>query len=174
MSATEIVLSGYARSRNAASAIDAGPSLSAVAAPCPPSGVASSRCATAGGSSPAATLAPTGALADEESRLAPTTIAAAIATPRNAATSAGLRMDRIDIRSLLPLLSLGAARTSETADSAARRRSERRRFRDRKSTRLNSSHMSISYAVFCLKKKKHRNSLIPFISPSYTTYQQPQ
>src|SRR4051812_49980825 len=27
-------------------------------------------------------------------------------------------------------------------------------FRDRKSTRLNSSHMSISYAVFCLKKQK--------------------
>src|SRR5690242_21726092 len=27
--------------------------------------------------------------------------------------------------------------------------------RDRKSTRLNSSHMSISYAVFCLKKKKN-------------------
>src|SRR6266571_7787860 len=27
------------------------------------------------------------------------------------------------------------------------------RTRDRKSTRLNSSHMSISYAVFCLKKK---------------------
>src|SRR5256885_12151356 len=28
------------------------------------------------------------------------------------------------------------------------------RFRDRKSTRLNSSHLVISYAVFCLKKKK--------------------
>src|SRR5438477_3583420 len=28
---------------------------------------------------------------------------------------------------------------------------------DRKSTRLNSSHMSISYAVFCLKKKKKKN-----------------
>src|SRR3712207_8162622 len=27
--------------------------------------------------------------------------------------------------------------------------------RDRKSTRLNSSHANISYAVFCLKKKKH-------------------
>src|SRR5258705_5826735 len=27
--------------------------------------------------------------------------------------------------------------------------------RDRKSTRLNSSHLGISYAVFCLKKKKH-------------------
>src|SRR5207245_4498210 len=29
---------------------------------------------------------------------------------------------------------------------------------DRKSTRLNSSHGSISYAVFCLKKKKERNN----------------
>src|SRR5690242_21104158 len=30
---------------------------------------------------------------------------------------------------------------------------------DRKSTRLNSSHMSISYAVFCLKKKEDQLSL---------------
>src|SRR5689334_24498628 len=30
---------------------------------------------------------------------------------------------------------------------------------DRKSTRLNSSHSSISYAVFCLKKKKKKNKL---------------
>src|SRR5690242_21111958 len=30
------------------------------------------------------------------------------------------------------------------------------KLRDRKSTRLNSSHMSISYAVFCLKKKKKK------------------
>src|SRR5256885_5149475 len=29
--------------------------------------------------------------------------------------------------------------------------------RDRKSTRLNSSHLVISYAVFCLKKKKKKN-----------------
>src|SRR5690606_39630737 len=29
---------------------------------------------------------------------------------------------------------------------------------DRKSTRLNSSHVKISYAVFCLKKKKKRNN----------------
>src|SRR5690606_41073994 len=29
--------------------------------------------------------------------------------------------------------------------------------RDRKSTRLNSSHVKISYAVFCLKKKKEKN-----------------
>src|SRR5690349_22156680 len=32
-----------------------------------------------------------------------------------------------------------------------------RRPEDRKSTRLNSSHVEISYAVFCLKKKKKKN-----------------
>src|SRR2546426_9082687 len=37
--------------------------------------------------------------------------------------------------------------------------------RDRKSTRLNSSHLVISYAVFCLKKKKHR----PTFRLSYPT-----
>src|SRR5256885_12966974 len=31
---------------------------------------------------------------------------------------------------------------------------------DRKSTRLNSSHLVISYAVFCLKKKKQRHDII--------------
>src|SRR5690625_5836983 len=31
--------------------------------------------------------------------------------------------------------------------------------RDRKSTRLNSSHVAISYAVFCLKKKNHETAL---------------
>src|SRR5947209_10286423 len=32
---------------------------------------------------------------------------------------------------------------------------------DRKSTRLNSSHANISYAVFCLKKKKKENHTMP-------------
>src|SRR5438067_8718750 len=32
---------------------------------------------------------------------------------------------------------------------------------DRKSTRLNSSHVSISYAVFCLKKKKKKDKKTP-------------
>src|SRR5687768_17825469 len=42
--------------------------------------------------------------------------------------------------------------------AAGRRGARRRRAqeRDRKSTRLNSSHGYISYAVFCLKKKKER------------------
>src|SRR2546430_10315690 len=34
------------------------------------------------------------------------------------------------------------------------------RAQDRKSTRLNSSHSQISYAVFCLKKKKNRQRSI--------------
>src|SRR5256885_8078184 len=33
-----------------------------------------------------------------------------------------------------------------------------RGYADRKSTRLNSSHLVISYAVFCLKKKKHQKA----------------
>src|SRR5690625_6481511 len=33
--------------------------------------------------------------------------------------------------------------------------------RDRKSTRLNSSHVAISYAVFCLKKKKKNGQVNP-------------
>src|SRR5437868_13810662 len=40
---------------------------------------------------------------------------------------------------------------AESPDKTQNRRREWRR--DRKSTRLNSSHVSISYAVFCLKKK---------------------
>src|SRR5256885_8616205 len=43
-----------------------------------------------------------------------------------------------------------ATRSAEQADAARQ---------DRKSTRLNSSHLVISYAVFCLKKKKKKNSV---------------
>src|SRR5438876_4851706 len=40
--------------------------------------------------------------------------------------------------------------------------------RDRKSTRLNSSHPSISYAVFCLKKKT--NTISPLIITDYINF----
>src|SRR6266568_6587068 len=45
------------------------------------------------------------------------------------------------------------------------RRAVPSRGRDRKSTRLNSSHSSISYAAFCLKKKKHFR--LPTKRPQY-------
>src|SRR2546427_4800492 len=38
---------------------------------------------------------------------------------------------------------------------------------DRKSTRLNSSHSQISYAVFCLKKKKKKNKKICIKNSTY-------
>src|SRR3712207_7676458 len=43
------------------------------------------------------------------------------------------------------------------------------RRRDRKSTRLNSSHANISYAVFCLKKK-NPISLLPLSLPPFLSY----
>src|SRR2546430_12902768 len=50
----------------------------------------------------------------------------------------------------------------------ARRSLPGQRERDRKSTRLNSSHSQISYAVFCLKKKKKHTSAIEH-SPLHNT-----
>src|SRR5256885_12645360 len=41
-------------------------------------------------------------------------------------------------------------------------------YRDRKSTRLNSSHLVISYAVFCLKKKKNNQKYIKYLYNIYT------
>src|SRR5258708_19363030 len=42
---------------------------------------------------------------------------------------------------------------------------------DRKSTRLNSSHQIISYAVFCLKKKKYTNTLDAVFTANFATIQ---
>src|SRR2546429_3596395 len=52
------------------------------------------------------------------------------------------------------------------AQGRTRRRYSRRRnaIVDRKSTRLNSSHGYISYAVFCLKKKKTRYNIVIYSS----------
>src|SRR5437899_5448503 len=68
----------------------------------------------------------------------------------------------LSLHDALPILAWNAstaARSSASCASCRRTNSVRRRIvkptpRDRKSTRLNSSHLGISYAVFCLKKKK--------------------
>src|SRR5690348_18138534 len=53
----------------------------------------------------------------------------------------------------------GAARRRFGTIAAGRKANEvKRALRDRKSTRLNSSHPSISYAVFCLKKKNTQDT----------------
>src|SRR3989442_12553272 len=51
----------------------------------------------------------------------------------------------------------GGARLSPRRPLRRRLDDEQALARDRKSTRLNSSHVRISYAVFCLKKKKKRS-----------------
>src|SRR2546426_8356150 len=67
---------------------------------------------------------------------------------------------RSDRRSVQPSGRVGVPnRAGRDRGSRERRRGGGERVRvvetDRKSTRLNSSHLVISYAVFCLKKKKH-------------------
>src|SRR5262245_60989815 len=55
----------------------------------------------------------------------------------------------------------GSHRSPDTGKSdhyAERRKRRSGGERDRKSTRLNSSHLGISYAVFCLKKKNERSN----------------
>src|SRR5471030_3355870 len=52
---------------------------------------------------------------------------------------------------------------------AAAGRSRRSSPPDRKSTRLNSSHLGISYAVFCLKKKKQHSNVSFFTTKNKTT-----
>src|SRR2546430_11218418 len=52
------------------------------------------------------------------------------------------------------MLLIACAASSQTVESDVSSRARTRATRDRKSTRLNSSHSQISYAVFCLKKKK--------------------
>src|SRR3712207_8223113 len=62
------------------------------------------------------------------------------------------RVPRADVR--LP----GVGRVRDAAGRRAERLAGARGREDRKSTRLNSSHANISYAVFCLKKKKVINT----------------
>src|SRR3712207_6850391 len=66
----------------------------------------------------------------------------------------GPLLDRIDV--LIPVgrpTATGLREESAPASATVRARVIEAR-EDRKSTRLNSSHANISYAVFCLKKKK--------------------
>src|SRR5215813_14546821 len=69
----------------------------------------------------------------------------------------------LSLHDALPIRWSPLRRSSSRCRPSSRGRSiRRRRPPDRKSTRLNSSHVRISYAVFCLKKKKKtQNILLP-------------
>src|SRR2546430_9691788 len=77
-------------------------------------------------------------------------------------------------RSLLPLTAMiiGTSVLGTEVDDSSILHLLATPVRDRKSTRLNSSHSQISYAVFCLKKKKtkpHTHTL-PQLTYAYITY----
>src|SRR2546426_6595477 len=80
--------------------------------------------------------------------------AAAKKAKRDAAKSAAAVKEANNRAAKLDALAKKARREATGREAAA----ERARL-DRKSTRLNSSHLVISYAVFCLKKKKENRSL---------------
>src|SRR5688572_32689803 len=65
---------------------------------------------------------------------------------------------RDDARSLERVQPVSERRPGRLSPRARDRLGLRRQQLDRKSTRLNSSHSQISYAVFCLKKKKTNNN----------------
>src|SRR5205809_6160606 len=60
-----------------------------------------------------------------------------------------------------------AARVRAPTSAVTPKQELMRRLRDRKSTRLNSSHGYISYAVFCLKKKKKKKTKNPSITQTH-------
>src|SRR5437763_10297548 len=60
-------------------------------------------------------------------------------------------------------LSTARCRRSRRPARASANESCRAAGRDRKSTRLNSSHRCISYAVFCLKKKKEEKHILTVV-----------
>src|SRR3712207_7829856 len=80
----------------------------------------------------------------------------------------------LSLHDALPIYAVGAAVGDEEVGAAVavhvrRRHGGREAARDRKSTRLNSSHANISYAVFCLKKKKE-NIIPQFPTPPYNLF----
>src|SRR2546426_4880246 len=69
----------------------------------------------------------------------------------------------VDVRSrrVLSLRQVGVAEPAPVGSDVQALGVEQR---DRKSTRLNSSHLVISYAVFCLKKKKKTNKTSTYVT----------
>src|SRR5689334_24699710 len=72
--------------------------------------------------------------------------------------SIALALAQFGIEAVRPDSRYAVLETTKGSSSSGRADGARSCFSsDRKSTRLNSSHSSISYAVFCLKKKKTKN-----------------
>src|SRR5689334_23757871 len=77
--------------------------------------------------------------------------------PAGAAIANGLPVKALAVLYRAPLFSLVSPASLASVKALEGKTVAVSRIGDRKSTRLNSSHSSISYAVFCLKKKKKKN-----------------
>src|SRR5579863_10713906 len=77
----------------------------------------------------------------------------------------------LSLHDALPIL---PAHRIEPSSSRAQRTGRCSCWQDRKSTRLNSSHPSISYAVFCLKKKTQIDLTPPLLSQKKQTPEDPR
>src|SRR5690606_40532581 len=71
----------------------------------------------------------------------------------------------LSLHDALPISLPPCFRTKQSCCASESTQAFRLRIKDRKSTRLNSSHVKISYAVFCLKKKKHSRVLELVVHP---------
>src|SRR3712207_7785747 len=78
--------------------------------------------------------------------------ASASASRHNDKTNPTL-MEAVDSSKIKPSIVLDEVVVTGQGNAIQRRRLSEKVTKDRKSTRLNSSHANISYAVFCLKKK---------------------
>src|SRR3712207_7911921 len=69
------------------------------------------------------------------------------------------------VLAVVPLHQIRLGRSGQPGELGGPRGALQRTAQDRKSTRLNSSHANISYAVFCLKKKKETDPLATVTAP---------
>src|SRR3712207_7858308 len=79
-----------------------------------------------------------------------TTLFRSLITTRGVATTAGSRI----LAGYIPVFDATVTARCKAAGLPLLGKTNMDEFADRKSTRLNSSHANISYAVFCLKKKQ--------------------
>src|SRR2546427_7957479 len=86
------------------------------------------------------------------------TLAAAAQALHLSPPAVSLHIQELEARLDTPLLVRGKRQAQLTPAGALLAEGGRRLLADRKSTRLNSSHSQISYAVFCLKKKKKKRN----------------
>src|SRR5690606_41379091 len=77
-------------------------------------------------------------------------------TPRRMSLTASRLLAATAVATMLLLLAMPASSLATTLTPSPATTCVPTVSSDRKSTRLNSSHVKISYAVFCLKKKKQR------------------